>query len=275
MGIGVNVDLPRIEDQSGPVGGQLCSVGHACRQFQVAHPHLREAAAAEIVDPLDPGRQKVRRWCRDTNEFRTDADFDEGARRKVVISPLELERMAGDPRLAPVHLGRQHVHARRADEVADECVDGAREQRLGRAGLHHSALVHDHDSVGEGQRLGLVVRDIDHGEVERAVQHFQLRAQLPFEPRVDHRERLVSQELAHEDGEHAPYIDLVEPRPVDIEIPDNDHREAELPVSETEMLPGRFGRGIAPAVDACGSQHAVIVLLEGHFRVPPIHFRGR
>ena len=40
---------------------------------------------------------------------------------------------------------------------------GPLEQLLGRADLHDLAVVHDDDLVGEGQRLGLVVGDVDHG----------------------------------------------------------------------------------------------------------------
>ena len=55
-------------------------------------------------------------------------------------------------------------------------------------------VVHDHDLVGEGQRLRLVVRHVDHREVELAVQRLEGRAQLPFQVRIDHRQRLVEQD---------------------------------------------------------------------------------
>ena len=68
-------------------------------------------------------------------------------------------------------------------------------EQLGRrADLHDLALVHDDDLVGEGQRLGLVVGDVDHGVAEAAVQLLQLRAQHPFHVRVDDRQRLVEQD---------------------------------------------------------------------------------
>ena len=37
------------------------------------------------------------------------------------------------------------------------------EQLDRRTDLHHLALLHHHDLIGEGQRLGLVMGDIDHG----------------------------------------------------------------------------------------------------------------
>ena len=81
--------------------------------------------------------------------------------------------------------------------MADEGMRRPLEQLVRRADLHHLAVMHDHDLVGEGQRLGLVVGDVDHGDVERAVELLQLRAQLPFQMRVDHRQRLVEQDRRH------------------------------------------------------------------------------
>ena len=92
---------------------------------------------------------------------------------------------------------RRDVHARRADEVADESVRRPLEQILRRADLHDLALVHHDDLVGEGERLGLVVRDVDHGQVELAVQLLQLRAQLPLQMRIDDGERLVEEDGGH------------------------------------------------------------------------------
>jgi len=60
---------------------------------------------------------------------------------------------------------KQHeVHAGAPDEMPDEHVIRQLEQILGAALLKHLAVVHHHDLVGEGQRLGLVVGDVDHGQ---------------------------------------------------------------------------------------------------------------
>ena len=58
-----------------------------------------------------------------------------------------------------------------------------------------SPVVHHHDLVGEGQRLGLVVGDVDH-RVRRAAwcSSLSLRAQLPLQVRVDDGQRLVEQD---------------------------------------------------------------------------------
>ena len=71
---------------------------------------------------------------------------------------------------------------------------GRLEQFLGRAHLHHPAVVHDHHLVGEGQRLGLVVGDVDHRVPEFVVQLLQLGPQLPLHMRIDHRQRLVEKQ---------------------------------------------------------------------------------
>ena len=129
----------------------------------------------------------------DIDEFRPHADLDFGARRQAVVAAVQRDGVAVDPRLAAAHLGRHDVHAGRADEIADKSMRGLVEQFGRRAALHHAAVMHHHHGIGEGQRLGLVVGDIDHGQVELAVQRLELRAQLPFQFGIDHRQRLVEQ----------------------------------------------------------------------------------
>ena len=97
-------------------------------------------------------------------------------------------------RLAAVDCGRHDVHAGRADEIADEGMRGLLEQFGRRAALHHAAVMHDHHRVGEGQRLGLVMRHIDHRQIELAVQRLQFGAKLPLQFGIDHRQRLVEQD---------------------------------------------------------------------------------
>ena len=70
---------------------------------------------------------------------------------------------------------------------------------------------------------------------------------------TDHGERLVSQKLAHENGQHAAHVDLVEAGSVDIEVADNDDGKPHFFVGKTKMFGRGFGRGIAPAVNARGT----------------------
>src|SRR3954449_6201657 len=127
------------------------------------------------------------------NKLRSYADFKALALRQGWIQSKELDRMPIDPRRRTFDLGRQDIHARRADEVAYEGMGWAFEELLRRAHLHHGAVVHDHDLVGEGKRFGLVVGNVDHRDVEPAVQLLKGGTQLPFEMRVDNREGLVEQ----------------------------------------------------------------------------------
>jgi hypothetical protein len=57
--------------------------------------------------------------------------------------------------------------------MAHEGVGRALEQFFRCPSLHHGAVMHDHHLVGEGQRLGLVVRHVDHGDVECPVNLLQ------------------------------------------------------------------------------------------------------
>ena len=78
--------------------------------------------------------------------------------------------------------------------MADKGVGGALEEFLRRSGLNHFAVRHDNDLVGKCQGFGLVVGDVNHGDVELAVDFLELRAQFPFQMRVDHGERFVEQD---------------------------------------------------------------------------------
>jgi hypothetical protein len=74
---------------------------------------------------------------------------------------------------------------------------GPLEKVVGRADLHGLAVVHHDDLIGKGQRLDLIVRHIDHQEIERSMNSLQLRPQLPLERGVDHRQRFVEQDGRH------------------------------------------------------------------------------
>ena len=58
--------------------------------------------------------------------------------------------------------------------MADKGVLRTFEQVDRRADLNHQAIVHDHNLIGEGHRLGLVVGHVDHGRGNSVVQLFEL-----------------------------------------------------------------------------------------------------
>ena len=96
-------------------------------------------------------------------EFWPNAEFEPFVLGHAISGVSSLDRFSGEVRLAAAEVGRQHIHARRADEIADESVLRALEEIDRRADLHNLALMHDHDLVGKGQCLGLIVSYVDHG----------------------------------------------------------------------------------------------------------------
>ena len=79
--------------------------------------------------------------------------------------------------------------------------DGLVVDGLGVGELLDDAAAHDRDAVGEGQRLDLVVGDVDHGVLELLVQALDLDAELGAELGVEVGQRLVEEEdvdVAHQ-----------------------------------------------------------------------------
>jgi hypothetical protein len=65
---------------------------------------------------------------------------------------------------------------------------------LGRADLHDPAVAHDGEPVGHGQRLFLVVRDVQERDADLLLEGLQLDLQRPAELGVQRAERLVQQQ---------------------------------------------------------------------------------
>src|SRR5262249_26727574 len=91
-----------------------------------------------------------------------------------------------------LHAAMEDVHV--AEEVHHERIRRLLEDLGRRADLLDASLVHDHDPVGHLERLLLVVRDEDAGDVDLVVQPAQPRAQLLTDLRVERTEGLVEQE---------------------------------------------------------------------------------
>ena len=94
-------------------------------------------------------------------------------------------------------------------------------------------------------------------------------------PVTDHGERLPTQELPQEDRDHASDVQAVEPRPIDVEVAEDRDGQAEPAVRQAEVLGGRLGRRVAPAVDAGRAEHPVGVLRPGHRGVAAVDLGGR
>ena len=131
----------------------------------------RGPRVAEVLDQLDACRA-----CR----------VGATRRRSLGRTPSVTLRAAGDraltaggappsSTLAALPGAGEQVHRRRADEAGDASVHRLGEDLARRADLD-DAPVHEHrDAVGERHRLFLVVRHVDGGDAERALQLVQAR----------------------------------------------------------------------------------------------------
>ena len=99
------------------------------------------------------------------------------------------------------HLAGQEID--QAHEVGDHAVGRPRIDLLRRAVLLQPAAVDNRDLVGQRQRLGLVVGDIDEGDAGAALQALQLPAHLLAELGVEIGQRLVEQQDLRLDHEAA------------------------------------------------------------------------
>ena len=72
-----------------------------------------------------------------------------------------------------------------ADELGDEAGARGAIDRGRRVDLLEAAFIHHHDAVGHGQRLALVVGDVDEGDAELLLQRFELALHVDAQPRVE------------------------------------------------------------------------------------------
>src|ERR1700757_4231600 len=121
------------------------------------------------------------------------------------------------PAAAPHHDPRAHVHGVSAvsrlhhvagqevhvpDEVSHERRERPVVDRARLVELLDDAVGHDRHPVGHGQRLALVVGDVDEGDPHLVLDAFQLDLHLLAELQVERAERLVEQQhaRAHDQG---------------------------------------------------------------------------
>ncbi len=189
--IGVNMRLPRLEPDAGPAFRRHEAIGCHGSHGQTAEFDARDALAAKIIDAPEADWQAVP--FRQIDEFGPDPEFELLSRRRMAI---EQDGTSCGPSIAllPSSLQGSTFMPGEPMKMPDKSVGRPVEQFAGRSHLHHGAVMHHHDRIGEGQRLGLVVGDIDHADIELLVQLLQLRSQLPFEMRIDHGQRLVEQD---------------------------------------------------------------------------------
>jgi hypothetical protein len=105
----------------------------------------------------------------------------------------------------------QEIHRRRADEARDEEVPRPVIEVERLAHLFDAAIAHDHDLVGHGHGLDLVMGDIDDRGLEAAVQLLDLHPHLDAQFRVQIGKRLVEEEnlrVAHDGTPHGDALAL-------------------------------------------------------------------
>ena len=81
-----------------------------------------------------------------------------------------------------------------ADEAGDEGRGGLVVELLRRAELLEAAAVHDGDVIGQHQRLGLIVGDVDEGGAERGLQLLEFDLHVLAQLQIERAERLVEQQ---------------------------------------------------------------------------------
>ena len=114
-----------------------------------------------------------------------DADADEAA-----ILSLSLDHH------------RQQIGA--AEELGGEAIGRPAIEFACASDCAQFAVFEDRDAVGEGQRLALVVRDVENGQVGQIrVQPGDLLDHRAADLRVERRQRLIQQEHARTDRERA------------------------------------------------------------------------
>ena len=121
---------------------------------------------------------------------------------------LDHRRPAGAAALEPC---RQQIHRRRADEFGDEDVLRRIIEFQRRADLFDHAVAQDDDAIGHGQRLDLVVGDINRRRFQALMQRLDLAAHADPELGVQVGQRFVEQEdlgIAHDSAAHGDALAL-------------------------------------------------------------------
>src|SRR5216683_1684550 len=118
---------------------------------------------------------------REQNAFRPDRDHDRrravDAGRHHAFEPAAAQHLD----LALAGGGAEHAALEQvggAHEAGDEGIDGMKIDLVGRADLHDPAPVHHRELVRQRERLRLVMRDVDGGDADLALQPLELVAHL-------------------------------------------------------------------------------------------------
>ena len=172
------------------------------QQHNIPHRHVEIQIVTEKISADDGRLAHVpvvacnRLGFRQLHVLGAHRNGDSGALLHALASArLELaERRAHDATLAGdgKHGTGDEICA--ADEICDEAVARLIVDLSGRADLDHAAFVHHCNLVRERKRLGLIVGNVDGGELEIALQPFELETHAVAQLRVQIGQWLIQQQ---------------------------------------------------------------------------------
>ena len=158
------------------------------RHQRVAEPDRDHRRVAEQLDGVDGGGDLA------VAVGRHGVLGAEPERDRSVRTRQALDAEAGPGEHAVRELPVHQVHRGGADEPRHERVAGAVVDLLGRPHLLDDPPVHDHDPIGEGHRLDLVMGDVDRRHLELVLEVLDLGPGRDPKLGVEVRQRLVHQE---------------------------------------------------------------------------------
>jgi hypothetical protein len=170
----------------------------------LADAHVDQRIVPAVFDVLDLAGDRVRPGAADRQVFRADRHARVRAAKLLLGGAFEPEPQALQGHLISVtraDIEREHVAI--AHEARDMQVRGLGINFLRSRDLLHQPVLHHHDAVGERERLVLVVRDVDRGATELAVDAADLGAHLQPQLGVEVRQRLVHQQQRRLDHDRA------------------------------------------------------------------------
>ncbi len=180
---------------------------HAHGQRMLAAAEIDEDLVADRLDALDACGERVRivgrrrlqvlRAHAHGNRLLQPCRVDGGLAQRRAPLPIDHGHAAG----IALQRAAQHVHRRAAEETGHEQVGRPVVQRHRRVDLLDDAVLQHHDALAQGHRFDLVMRHVDHGGAQLAVQLRDLGTHAVAQLGIQVGQRLVQQEhrrLAHQ-----------------------------------------------------------------------------
>ncbi len=173
---------PRAACTSAAVPARFCSA--TTRRSPPAQLHPVARVHAEVDDVADHARESSRRRPENASS----------SPRRRIFSGRTLNGGGRSRRASPASGALEEV--RDAHEVRHESGGGLFVDLGGRPHLLHAAAPEDGEPVAHGERLLLVVGDVDEGDAQRLLERLQLDLHLLAQLQVERSEGLVEEEHA-------------------------------------------------------------------------------